>query len=52
MMLRGVKVKVLAEPAFNLFEFVGLPVTVNVTVWFALLRLRVPVAVLVWFGFS
>jgi len=44
---RGVKVKVLEEPAVRLLAFVGVPVTVNVTVLLALLKLRVPVAVLV-----
>jgi hypothetical protein len=44
---RGVNVKVLVEPALMFDALVGVPVTVNVTVLFALLRLSVPVAVLV-----
>ena len=47
MVARGVKVKVFAEPALSLLELVGLPVTVNVTVLFELLRLSVPEALLV-----
>jgi len=45
---RGVNVNVLVDPVLILLAFVGVPVMVKVTVLFALLRLNVPVAVLVW----